>query len=174
MVRWGACVVAIVTCLVTSLSAEVFQIAVPGANLVVTFEAPPIGQFQGERMKDRFRFMAGDTDQRVVVTLFMEPWKAGRDASACRTEYWSQGSKNPAIVKGSASQVDVAGRPAVSYVLEGEGRSGRVRSQNVNVYVVHGESCFDFHVSRTGGDDKSNQDVMAIAESLRIERPQSK
>jgi hypothetical protein len=122
MVRWGACVVAIVTCLVTSLSAEVFQIAVPGANLVVTFDAPPIAQFQGERMQDRFRFMAGDTDQRVVLTLFMEPWKAGRDASACRSEYWSQGSKNPAIVKGSVSQVDIAAHPAVSYVLEGEGR----------------------------------------------------
>jgi len=158
MVRWGACVVAIVTCLVTSLSAEVFQIAVPGANLVVTFDAPPIAQFQGERMQDRFRFMAGDTDQRVVLTLFMEPWKAGRDASACRAEYWSQGSKNPAIVKeASARWISQLTLPCRTCSKE-----------------KGGENCFGFHVSRTGGDDKSNQDVMAIAESLRIEPPQSR
>jgi hypothetical protein len=154
---------------VSSAHAEEFQVAIPGAGLVIKFDAPRIAQFQGERHGDRFRFMATGENRGFVTSLFMEPRKPGADSAACRAEYWSQGSRNPAIVKESTKQLEIGGRPAVSYLLEGDVGGKRVRSLHVNVYAVQGSSCFDFHVSLTPNDGQSEDDVAAVAASLQFE-----
>jgi hypothetical protein len=59
--------------------------------------------------------------------------------------------------------------PAVSYVLEDAARGGRVRSQNLNVYLVQNGKCFDIHLSRTASQPQSEQELLAIAASFVFE-----
>jgi hypothetical protein len=165
--RWIVFTSAWIGAAVPVCAQERFQTTIPGAGIDVSFIGPTIAQFQGDRQGERFRFMSASEDQGTVITLFAEPWKSG-DSAACRTEYWNQGSRNPAVVKDSIKQLDVSGRPAVSYLLSAEVQGKHFRSQNINVYLVQSGRCFDVHLSRSPGQSNSETELIAIASSLSI------
>jgi hypothetical protein len=63
----------------------------------------------------------------------------------------------------------LGGKPAVTYIVEGEYQNKHVKSQNVNIYLSQGGKCVDIHISRYPYVEGADTELANIASSAAIE-----
>ncbi len=146
---------------------EPYRVTVPGRGWALNIDLPPLGQFQGQEEGGVFQFMGRSSTGTMVVSMFVEPAQP-QTSQDCRTEYWGKGSRNPMIVGDSVILLDVGDNPGVTYVIEAEHEGQKVRSQHVNVYRYHSETCIDVHLSSFPLEEGADSRLLAIAETVSV------
>jgi len=148
---------------------DAYQFTVPGRGWSVAFHMTPLTQYQGESQKGRFRLLA-TTGDGTTLSLFVEPYPA-KDSDACRNQYWGDASRSPLVVKSSVKLLRLGGKPAVEYVVQGQHQGQRLKAANVNVYLAHGDTCIDFHLSRIPFRKGDEAQLAAVASTLSVKQP---
>ncbi len=148
---------------------DAYQFTVPGRGWSVAFRMAPLTQYQGESQKGRFRLL-GTTGDGTTLSLFVEPYPA-KDSEACRSQYWGDASRSPLVVKSSVKLTSLGGKPGVEYVVEADRQGQHLKAANVNVYLAHGSTCIDFHLSRIPFRKGDEAQLAAVASSLSVKQP---
>ena len=161
--------ITVVTAASTCLAAEPYTFTIPGKGWALKMVLPPLAAYQAEDAEAGFRFVGScGKDVGVTVSIFVESSEV-TDSGECRTELWAQGSKNAMIREETVRLVELGGKPAVTYTIEGEFQGQHVKAQNANVYIAHAGTCVDVHVSRFPFTEAAEAELALIASSVAVE-----
>ena len=131
---------------VGSAIADSTEVKIPKQGWSISFEAPPLSEAKQSKKSGDYSFEA--TSHRFTISLFVEkPRGKGTTNRDCYEYYWSKGSRNPMIDKGSVSFSETVKYSRVQYDLVSTFQGKPFRMTNVNYYFIFRDRWVDVHIS---------------------------
>jgi hypothetical protein len=145
-----------------ALADEPYTITIPGQGWYVSFESPPLRQFQGETRGKDFAFQATEKKAFNLSMFVEEPKEDDGTHEDCYDHYWPLAKRNPLIDQDSVKVEKGDKFVKVTYQVN----AGNVNSLNANYYFAFHGRWIDLHVSffPSAADDKDK--LAAFEKSL--------
>lgn len=147
------------------LQAEQVNIAIPGQNWKLSFDAPPLSDKKESRRGGEYVFKANSG--RFNISFFVEvPKGDGRTHRDCYAYYWPLASRNPNIDKDSIKMSESNKYVRVQYDIVHSFGDKKIIHRNVNYYFCHKNKWVDVHISVIMPVPEDNQILKTFDKTL--------